>query len=132
LVEKGLNGTRPQLIRLNAMSHHEPNRSRSRLNRSRHPLGRPLPVRRSEILARGPVAGAIGVTAMALVEKLGQAFAKQPNSNVPAHILERLLGLSHRADHERLLLNWAMHVCLPLLDNGRMEPVRRTRLRERG
>ncbi|KFG69464.1 hypothetical protein JH26_10105 [Microvirga sp. BSC39] len=87
---------------------------------------------RSEILARGPVAGAIGVTVMALAEKLGQAFAKQPSSYVPAHILERLLGLSHRADHERLLLNWAMHVCLPLLDNGRMEPVRRTRLRERG
>ena len=63
----------------------------------------------SEILARGPMAGAIGVTDMALAEKLGQAFTKRPNSYVPAHILERLLGLSHRADHERLLLNWAMH-----------------------
>jgi hypothetical protein len=63
----------------------------------------------SEILARGPVAGAIGVTVLALAEKLGQAFTKRPNSYVPAHILERLLGLSHRADHERLLLDWAMH-----------------------
>jgi len=63
----------------------------------------------SEILARGPVAGAIGVTAMALAEKLGQAFTKRTNSYVSAHTLERLLGLSHRANHERLLLNWAMH-----------------------
>ena len=63
----------------------------------------------SEILARDPVAGAIGVTAMILAEKLEQAFTKRPNSYVPAHTLERLLGLSHQADHERLLLNWAMH-----------------------
>ncbi len=109
LVETGLNGTRPHMIRLAGMSHHEPHRSGSRRNRNGHPSSRPLPMPLSEILARGPVAGAIGVTVLALAEKLGQAFTKRPNSYVPAHILERLLGLSHRADHERLLLNSPMH-----------------------
>ncbi|MGF9764798.1 hypothetical protein AAII07_57985 [Microvirga sp. 0TCS3.31] len=46
---------------------------------------------------------------MTLVEKLEQALTRRPNSYVPAHTLERLLGLPHRPDHERLLLNWAMH-----------------------
>jgi hypothetical protein len=63
----------------------------------------------SEVLARGLIAGAVGVAAMTLAEKLEQAFTKRPNSYVPAHTLERLLGLPHRPDHERLLLNWAMH-----------------------
>jgi hypothetical protein len=63
----------------------------------------------SEVLARGLVAGAIGVAAMTLAEKLEQALTGRPNSYVPAHTLERLLGLPHRPDHERLLLNWAMH-----------------------
>jgi hypothetical protein len=63
----------------------------------------------SGVLARGLVAGAVGVAAMTLAEKLEQAFTKRPNSYVPAHTLERLLGLPHRPDHERLLLNWAMH-----------------------
>src|SRR3712207_4844654 len=63
----------------------------------------------SEVLARGIVAGAIGVAAMTLAEKLEQAFTKRPNSYVPAHTLERLLGLPARPDRERLGLNWAMH-----------------------
>jgi hypothetical protein len=58
----------------------------------------------SEVLARGLIAGAVGVAAMTLAEKLEQAFTKRPNSYVPAHTLERLLGLPHRPDHERLLL----------------------------
>ncbi len=62
-----------------------------------------------EVLAYGLVAGAIGVAAMTLAEKLEQALTKRPNSYVPAHTLERLLGLPHKPDHERLLLNWAMH-----------------------
>jgi hypothetical protein len=68
----------------------------------------------SEILARGPVAGATGVTAIALAEKLEQAFTKRPNFNAPSHTLERLLGLSHQPDHERLPLNWAMHWAAPV------------------
>ena len=33
----------------------------------------------------------------------------RPNSYVPAHTLERLLGLDHKPDDERLGLNWTMH-----------------------
>ncbi len=60
-------------------------------------------------LARGLAAGAAGVAAMTLAEKLEQALTGRPNSYVPAHTLERLLGLPHRPDEDRLWLNWAMH-----------------------
>ena len=46
---------------------------------------------------------------MTLAEKLEQAVTKRPNSYVPAHTLEKLLGLPARPDHERLWMNWAMH-----------------------
>ena len=70
-----------------------------------------LPRRQStgEVLAWGLLAGAVGVAAMTLAEKLEQALTQRPNSYVPAHTLERLLGLPHRPDDERLALNWAMH-----------------------
>ena len=68
---------------------------------------RPLPL--GEVLARGLLAGAAGVAAMTLAEKLEQALTKRPNSYVPAHTLERLLGLPEKPDRERLLMNWAMH-----------------------
>jgi hypothetical protein len=42
---------------------------------------------------KGRVAGAVGVAVMTLGEKLEQALTHRPNSVVPAHILERLLGL---------------------------------------
>jgi hypothetical protein len=61
------------------------------------------------VLARGLLAGAAGVAAMTLAEKLEQALTSRPNSYVPAHTLERLLGLPERPDRDRLLLNWAMH-----------------------
>ncbi len=61
------------------------------------------------VLIRGLLAGAAGVAAMTLAEKLEQAFTKRPNSYVPAHTLERLLGLPQRPDSERLLMNWTMH-----------------------
>ncbi len=57
----------------------------------------------------GLVAGLAGVAAMTAAEKLEQAFTRRPNSYVPAHTLERLLGLPARPDSERLGLNWAMH-----------------------
>lgn len=60
-------------------------------------------------LVRGLIAGAAGVAAMTLAEKVEQALTGRPNSYVPAHVLERLLGLPHRPDEERLGLNWAMH-----------------------
>ncbi len=61
------------------------------------------------VLAAGLLAGAAGVAAMTLAEKVEQAFTGRPNSFVPAHTLERLLGLPARPDRERLGLNWAMH-----------------------
>ena len=57
----------------------------------------------------GMAAGALGVAAMTLAEKVEQLFTKRPNSYVPAHTLERLLGLPRKADHERLVLNHVMH-----------------------
>jgi hypothetical protein len=67
--------------------------------------GAPLPT----VIASGLLAGAAGVAAMTLAEKVEQAFTGRPNSYVPAHTLERLLGLPERPDAERLWLNWAMH-----------------------
>jgi hypothetical protein len=61
------------------------------------------------VLARGLLAGAAGVTAMTLAEKVEQAVTGRPSSFVPAHTLERLLGLPAKPDRERLGLNWAMH-----------------------
>jgi hypothetical protein len=54
-------------------------------------------------------AGAVGVAVMTAGEKLEQLVTGRPNSYVPAHTLERLLGLPRRPDDERLGLNWAMH-----------------------
>lgn len=58
---------------------------------------------------RGLVAGLVGVAAMTAAEKLEQVFTRRPNSFVPAHTLERLLGLPHKPDAQRLWLNWTMH-----------------------
>ncbi len=60
-------------------------------------------------VVRGLVAGVVGVTAMTAAEKVEQAVTGRPNSFVPAHTLERLLGLPHRPDAQRRWLNWAMH-----------------------
>ncbi|MGI4832126.1 MAG: hypothetical protein ACRYFK_01560 [Janthinobacterium lividum] len=57
----------------------------------------------------GLVAGAAGVAAMTLAEKIEQHFTRRPNSYVPAHTLEHLLRLPHRPDAQRLGLNWTMH-----------------------
>ncbi|HYP13025.1 MAG TPA: hypothetical protein VEQ63_03805 [Bryobacteraceae bacterium] len=58
---------------------------------------------------RGLLAGLAGVAAMTLAEKAEQQLTRRPNSYVPAHTLERLLGLQHKPDEDRLMLNWAMH-----------------------
>lgn len=57
----------------------------------------------------GLLAGAAGVAAMTLAEKLEQRITKRPNSYVPAHTLERLLRQPHKPDEERLLMTWTMH-----------------------
>jgi hypothetical protein len=61
------------------------------------------------VVTFGLLAGAVGVAAMTLAEKLEQAFTRRPNSYVPAHTLERLLGLPEKPDSEQLLLNCVMH-----------------------
>ena len=58
---------------------------------------------------KGMVAGAGGVAAMTLGEKLEQRLTRRPNSYMPAHTLERLLGMPHRRDDERRTLNLGMH-----------------------
>ena len=80
-------------------------REQARLAESR--AGRRGPA--ASALVSGLVAGVAGVAAMTLAEKVEQAFTGRPNSYVPAHTLERLLGLPAKPDHERLWLNWAMH-----------------------
>ncbi|MDP9355663.1 MAG: hypothetical protein M3R02_10370, partial [Chloroflexota bacterium] len=60
-------------------------------------------------IARGLAAGVVGVAAMTAAEKVEQLFTHRPNSFVPGHTLERLLGLPHKPDKDRLWLNWAMH-----------------------
>ena len=62
-----------------------------------------------ELLAKGLVAGTVGVAAMTLTEKMEQSMTGRPNSYVPAHTLERLLRRPHRPDRERTLMNWSMH-----------------------
>jgi hypothetical protein len=63
----------------------------------------------SRAAVRGLLAGAVGVTAMTVAEKVEQLFTDRPNSFVPAHTLERLLRLPHKPDKQRLGLNWTMH-----------------------
>jgi hypothetical protein len=57
----------------------------------------------------GFVAGALGVGAMTVSEKMEQAITGRPNSYVPAHTLERLFGLAQKPDGERWWLNHTMH-----------------------
>jgi hypothetical protein len=60
-------------------------------------------------IGQGILAGLAGVAAMTLAEKIEQLITRRPNSYVPAHTLERLLGLPHKPDRERWALNHAMH-----------------------
>ena len=60
-------------------------------------------------MLRGMAEGAAGDAVMTMGEKLEQLVTKRQNSYVPAHTLERVLGLPERPDSERLGLNWAMH-----------------------
>jgi hypothetical protein len=46
---------------------------------------------------------------MTAAEKLEQVLTHRPNSFVPAHTLERLLGRHRKPDADRLWMNWAMH-----------------------
>jgi hypothetical protein len=60
-------------------------------------------------LACGIAAGVAGVAAMTAAEKVEQAMTGRPNSFVPGHTLERLLGRPPKPDADRRWMNWAMH-----------------------
>lgn len=80
---------------------------RLRTDRRHHGSGRRADL--GSTLARGLVAGAAGVAAMTLAEKVEQSLTGRPNSYVPAHTLRRILGRPPRPDRERVGMNWAMH-----------------------
>ena len=61
------------------------------------------------VIVNGLLAGAAGVAAMTLSEKIEQVFTNRPNSYVPGHTLERLTGAPHGRRTDRLSTNWAMH-----------------------
>lgn len=71
-------------------------------NRAEHQIVR-------KALLQGAIAGAAGTAVMTLGEKLEQALTGRPDSSVPAHTLERLLGLRERPDSERIARNLIMH-----------------------
>jgi hypothetical protein len=58
---------------------------------------------------KGMLAGAGGVAVMTAVEKLEQRLTSRPDSYMPAHTLERLLGLRQRPDRRRRAMNLGMH-----------------------
>jgi hypothetical protein len=78
-------------------------------------------------IGKGLVAGAAGGIVMTIGEKLEQRLTKRPNSFVPAHTLERLLGLPRKPDAERHGLNLLMH-----FGQGMLAGVVRAALAERG
>lgn len=61
---------------------------------------------------KGMLAGVVGTAAMLASEKLEQKITGRPNSYIPAHTLERFLGLSTKPDAERTWLNEAAHWAL--------------------
>lgn len=77
----------------------------------RHDPHRPIDVGR-RIRAgtvKGLLAGTGGVIAMTLSEKLEQRLTGRPDSYMPAHTFERLLGSRWRPDEQRRALNLATH-----------------------
>ena len=58
---------------------------------------------------QGMAAGAVGVAAMTLAEKLEQGISGRPDSHVPARTLERLLGLPESPNEQPRSLNLLMH-----------------------
>jgi len=61
------------------------------------------------ILMHGILAGAAGVAAMTVAEKIEQRLTGRPNSWVPGRTLRRLAGRSGQVGERSLAWNWAMH-----------------------
>lgn len=91
--------------------HVRPHRTRSQWQPSdkRHERSGTKSTAVGMIVLKGLIAGAAGVAAMTLAEKLEQAVTRRPNSYVPAHTLERLAGLRRKPDAQRLAVNHTMH-----------------------
>lgn len=66
-------------------------------------------------LRTGVIAGVAGTVAMTLSEKIEQVITGRPNSYIPAHAMERFLGLPTKPDRERTLLSWVAHWGLGIL-----------------
>lgn len=66
-------------------------------------------------LRTGVLAGVAGTAAMTVSEKLEQALTGRPSSYIPAHTVERFLGLTTKPDGERRTLNLATHWVLGVL-----------------
>ena len=64
---------------------------------------------------KGMIAGLAGTAAMMLTEKVEQKFTGRPNSFIPAHTLERFLGLPTKPDAERSWMNQAAHWALGII-----------------
>ena len=58
---------------------------------------------------QGMVAGAAGVAAMTVVEKVEQRITGRPDSYVPAFVLQRLAGPPGLEPRRSAALNWSMH-----------------------
>ena len=67
-----------------------------------------------KIMAKGTVngliAGVAGTLAMTVSEVLEERITGRPPSYIPAHVMERFLGLPTKPDKERKALNWAAHI----------------------
>lgn len=61
------------------------------------------------VVSEGLAAGAVGVTAMTVVEKLEQRLTGRPDSHVPARTLERLTGRPEASGSRLRVDNLAMH-----------------------
>ncbi|PXY36464.1 hypothetical protein [Prauserella flavalba] len=61
-------------------------------------------------LWEGPAAGAAGVLAMTLGEKVEQRLTGRPDSHVPARTMQRLTGMRERAGRQPAPVNLAMHI----------------------
>ena len=57
----------------------------------------------------GVIAGVVGTAVMTVSEKLEQRLTGRPNSFIPAHTLERMLGLKTEPDDQRQWLQWVAH-----------------------
>ena len=57
----------------------------------------------------GVLAGLAGTVAMTASEKIEQAVTGRPNSYIPAHAMERFLGMKTKPDEQRKWLGWIAH-----------------------